>query len=62
MEYNKHITDANFLYDLVVLILSIQWLIDKFCNWQGARNVDGYVPNARWYDFHTVSLEQPENN
>ncbi|XP_044058887.1 maltase-glucoamylase, intestinal [Siniperca chuatsi] len=21
---------------------------------QGARNVDGYVPNARWYDFHTA--------
>ncbi|XP_070761323.1 sucrase-isomaltase, intestinal [Enoplosus armatus] len=21
---------------------------------QGARHVDGYVPNARWYDFHTA--------
>ncbi|XP_032365998.1 maltase-glucoamylase, intestinal [Etheostoma spectabile] len=21
---------------------------------QGARSVDGYVPNARWYDFHTA--------
>lgn len=24
-------------------------------NWQGVTTVDGYVPDARWYDYYTVS-------
>lgn len=49
--------DIN-LSPLLVLLYVLFWLIhlvNWLCDWQGARHVDGYVPDARWYDFHTVS-------
>lgn len=30
-------------------------VVNQLCDLQGARNVNGYLPDTRWYDFHTVS-------
>lgn len=34
----------------------------RFCDLQGVENVEGYIPDARWYDFNTVSRSTTPGN